>query len=179
MDCSRLTLEAAIAQHQGDCWAGQVCHNKRSYYKNRIKRQKSKRSQYLAKVEGRSSEVQPESVVRSLEPEVLAIAPPAIPSAILITYADKLAASRQADVVVHAIAAELWVGQAKILELEPVHTFGWSPGDIKKYLDQVLSQFQQHYQANYGNQSKQGFQRFAQHVQRHSNQCPIDNCPTW
>jgi hypothetical protein len=174
-------VDEAIAQHgpEGDgCWAGQACHDRRSYYRHRSRRQKAMRGRYLERIQGRESDVIPtEQVHRPLEPETLSIPTPAIPSAILITYAKKLVSSRQSDVVIHAIAAELWVGQARIMELDPVHTFGWSPKDVETYLAKVLSQFQQHYQAQYGNSSPHGFQRFAEHVQRHAEECPIGDCP--
>ena len=43
----------------------------------------------------------------------------------------------------HAVGAELWVGQKKVAAIEPVHTLGMSGSQVKTYLKQILQSFSQ------------------------------------
>jgi hypothetical protein len=64
---------------------------------------------------------------------------PAVPAAVLYLYRQRV------DAPIHAIGAELWVGQKKKAAIAPVHCFGLTAGQIAAYLQQVLMVFSQKY----------------------------------
>jgi hypothetical protein len=47
--CARLSAEEAIARHGPDgtnCWVGEPCYKRRTYYRNRDRYNRNKRQQY-------------------------------------------------------------------------------------------------------------------------------------
>ncbi|NJN23635.1 MAG: hypothetical protein HC810_03570 [Acaryochloridaceae cyanobacterium RL_2_7] len=44
----------------------------------------------------------------------------------------------------HAIAAELWRNGEKVVEVEPVHTLGWTGTQVKGYMRDILRSFSTH-----------------------------------
>ena len=52
--CSKLTVESAIARHgsEGDgCWVGELCHKRRTYYKKRDFYNRNRRLKYSGEKE--------------------------------------------------------------------------------------------------------------------------------
>jgi hypothetical protein len=72
-------------------------------------------------------------------PEVIAVEPPATYFAVLYLYKEP------GDKPLHAMSAELWLGQKPICRLEPIHCFGLTAGKIRAYTDQVLQAFAKQY----------------------------------
>ena len=102
--CAKLSTEDAIALHGPsgtNCWDGDKCHKRRTYYRNRDRYNSDKRRAY------RQSTGQ--------EPAVLVIAPPAVFSAELHLYRARM------DAPLHAIGAELRKGDVISAKIEPVH----------------------------------------------------------
>ncbi len=120
--CTKLSAEEAIARHGSSgtgCWVGEPCHKRRSYYRNRDRYNASKRQQYR--------------VTAGHEPVVLAITSPAVASAELHLYRARV------DAPLHAIGAELRMGDRVVAKIEPVHAQGLSAAQVKEFLREVLS----------------------------------------
>jgi hypothetical protein len=113
--CAKLPVEEAIARHGPDgtnCWVGEPCHKRRTYYRNRDRYNRSKRRQYRA--------------ATGQEPAVFAIAPPAMAMAELHLY------RARADAPLHAIGAELRRGDRAVARIDPVHAQGLSAAQAKR-----------------------------------------------
>jgi len=94
-----------------------------------------------------------------------------VPYVVLHTYLDK---PRQLsdEVVIHAMCAELWVGNQPIALTQPQHAFGLPPRMVKEYARQLLAALEQ----TYGSGRRSGFERFAREEQHSISQCPIRPC---
>jgi hypothetical protein len=66
---------------------------------------------------------------------VLTVVPTVVPAAVLYLYRARV------DDPLHAIGAELWLGQVKVAEIEPVHTMGLMPVQVKGFLKEILTAF--------------------------------------
>jgi hypothetical protein len=97
--------------------------------------------------------------VAVLEPVVLEIAPPAIASAELYIYRVRV------DAPLHAIGAELRMGDWVVAKLEPVHAQGLSAAQIKEFLREVLSAF--------SGQARESLGKFDVQQERSPGLCPI------
>ncbi len=152
--CSLLTPTEARKLHDAElggdgCWVGDPCHSKRSYYRKGRQR----------------------SAVRHPAIDEVVVPMPQIPYVVLHTYLDKPRKPND-QVVIHAICAELWVGNTPKAMTKPEHTFGYPPRVVKEYALQLLNALY----LEYGNGRRMGFERFA-HEQQHSiAQCPVRPC---
>ena len=151
--CSKLSVEQALQKHgsQGTgCWEGEPCHKRRTYYRNRDRYNQQRRRKYRAAQDNNESAVEVPSV-------------PQVPAAILHLYRPRVGDP------LHAVGAELWVGQKKVAAIEPVHTLGMSGSQVKTYLKQILQSFSQ----------EQGveLEKFAAQVELDPAACPIYPCP--
>jgi hypothetical protein len=146
--CAKLSAQEAIARHGStgtNCWEGEKCHKRRNYYRNRDRYNASKRKQY------RQSTGQ--------EPVVLAIAPPVVASAELHLYRARV------DAPLHAIGAELRMGDRVVARIDPVHTQGLSAAQVKGFLREVLAAF--------SGQSGEVLEKFDVQQERSPDRCPI------
>ena len=128
--CSKLSAAEAITRHGPsgtDCWVGEPCHKRRSYYRNRDRHNTNKREQYRG--------VAVEAEVDDGKETVLTVIPTMAPAAVLHLYRARV------DEPLHAIGAELWLGQRKVAEIAPVHTMGLMPAQIKGFLKEILTAF--------------------------------------
>jgi hypothetical protein len=128
--CAKLSTEDAIALHGPggtNCWAGEPCHKRRTYYRNRDRYNRQKRQQYRG--------VAVSAKVDDGKGTVLTVLPAIAPAAVLYLYRARV------DDPLHAIGAELWLGQSKIAEIEPVHTMGLMPVQVKGFLKEILTAF--------------------------------------
>ncbi|PSB32064.1 hypothetical protein [Stenomitos frigidus] len=100
---------------------------------------------------------QPSAIIE-VEPPLLASAP----AAILVLY-------RQADdTPVHAVAAEVWQGEQKIIEVKPVHCMGMRADRVADYIKTLLSDLHQRFAVT----------RFEDVIKEMPvQQCPIPSCP--
>ncbi|MGI0493619.1 hypothetical protein ACN4EG_17705 [Alkalinema pantanalense CENA528] len=152
--CSLLSANEARTLHDaalgGDgCWKDEICHSRRSYYRK-----------------GKDQKRQKAAIAE------LTVPLPVMPYVVLHTYADK-PRQVQDEVVIHALYAELWMGNQPIARTGPQHTFGLPPRLVKAYAKQLLDALYD----RYGNGRRSGFERFASQVQHSIAQCPIRPCP--
>jgi hypothetical protein len=103
--------------------------------------------------------------------EEIGVPIPEIPYVVLHTYVEK---PRQAndEVVIHAMCAELWIGNKPVAMTQPQHTFGLPPRLVKEYARQLLEALYQ----QYGQGRRNGFERYAREEQHSVSQCPVRPC---
>jgi hypothetical protein len=156
--CAKLTAAEAIAKHGPtgtNCWDGDKCHKRRTYYRNRDRYNTTKRTQYRG--------IEAAGVDNTGQTAVLAVAPPIVTAAVLHLYRERV------DDPLHAIGAELWLGQDKVAEIEPVHTMGLLPAQVKAFLKEVLAAFSRQVGSN--------ITQFEVQTERSPQACPIRPCP--
>jgi hypothetical protein len=152
--CSLLTSEEARKLHDAEmggdgCWRQETCQSRRSYYRK-----------------GRSRLTQRKAAIAEITVPV-----PQVPYVVLHTYVDQPHHLND-EVVIHAMCAELWLGEKPVAITQPQHTFGLPPRLVKEYARQLLDALYQHY----GNARRSGFERFAREEQHSLSQCPIRPC---
>ncbi|MBC7971426.1 MAG: hypothetical protein H7Z11_15120 [Verrucomicrobia bacterium] len=152
--CSLLTAAEARRLHEaalgGDgCWREETCRSRRSYYRK-----------------GRSRLAQRKAAI-----EEITVPIPQIPYVVLHTYVDQPRHPHD-EVVIHALCAELWLGEKPVAMTQPQHTFGLPPRLVKEYARQLLDALYQ----RYGHERRSGFERFAREEQHSVSQCPIRPC---
>jgi hypothetical protein len=166
--CAKLSIEQAIAKHGPEgtnCFEGDQCHKRRTYYKNRDRYNKQRRAKYrLGQGQGEERDTgQPVAMV-SDRPLAIAVPTPQTYAAILHLYR-----ARVGDPL-HAIGVELWYGGAKVAFVDPVHTLGWSQSQVKnEYLRDVLKSFSEYAGGTMA--------QFETPVEHHPETCPIVDCP--
>jgi hypothetical protein len=147
--CAKLSAEEAIARHGPEgtnCWEGEPCHGRRTYYRNRYRYNGQRRNAYDLKT--------------GKKPTVLAITPPTVASAELHLYRARV------DAPIHAIGAELRLGDQVVAMIEPVHTAGWTVAHVQEFcMEQVLSAFSV--------QAGKIFRKYDVHQERSPILCPI------
>jgi hypothetical protein len=146
--CAKLSAEEAIARHGPEgtnCWMGEPCHKRRTYYRSRDRYNGHRRQQYR--------------VATGQEPVVLAITPPTVASAELHLYRARV------DAPIHAIGAELRRGDQVVARIDPVHAQGLSAAQVKGFLREVLEAFSQ--------QAGEDLGKFAVQQERSPMLCPI------
>jgi hypothetical protein len=157
--CSKLTIAKVITKHGPtgtDCWVGEKCHKRRSYYRNRDRYNASKRQQYRG--------IAVSAEVDDGKGTVLTVVPVVVPAAVLYLYRARV------DDPLHAIGAELWLGQVKVAQIEPVHTMGLMPVQVKGFLKEILTAFS-------GQVSGGGVTQFEVQKELSPDCCPIRPCP--
>lgn len=152
--CSLLTAAEARKQHDAElggdgCWREATCRSRRSYYRK-----------------GRSRLAQRKTAI----PEI-AVPIPQVLYVVLHTYVNQPRYPND-EVVIHAMCAELWLGEQPLAMTQPQHTFGLPPRMVKEYARQLLEALYQ----RYGNGQRRGFERFAREEQHSLSQCPIRPC---
>uniref|UniRef100_B8HZL9 Uncharacterized protein n=1 Tax=Cyanothece sp. (strain PCC 7425 / ATCC 29141) TaxID=395961 RepID=B8HZL9_CYAP4 len=154
--CAKLTAQEAQHRHgpEGDgCWTPQVCYNRRSYYRHRGVRNQGRK---LRRREARAGAIAGGTVV-------LELPAPAVPAAVVHWY------RVTKDAPLHAIGAELWMGNDRTARIEPVHCLGLRESQVKALLIQILALFSQ--------QCGRKVERFRTSVELHPDYCPIRPCP--
>ncbi len=155
--CAKLTVQEAQQRHgpSGDgCWDAKYCHNRRSYYRHRGLRnhlRKQRRQQDL-----------PQEAAKPIAVE-LHLPAPAAPAAIMHWYRETK------DSPLHALGAELWMGNDRVAKIAPLHCLGLTEQQVKALLIRILGEFSQH--------SGLKIERFRSAVELHPLNCPIRPCP--
>jgi hypothetical protein len=72
------------------------------------------------------------------------------------------------DAPVHAIAAEVWQGNRKVLNMKPMHCLGLSPSQVVGIMADILKACSTELDAELG--------KFASKVELHPSLCPIKPC---
>ncbi len=150
--CSKLSITQAQERHEPKgtgCWDDAHCHQRRSYYRSRDRYNRQRRLQYKATV----GDISQTEVVLS----------PAAPAALLYLYRERV------DTPLHAVGAELWLGQEKKAAIEPAHCLGLTSRQVAAYLQEVLQVFSHKYEVS--------ISKFAAQVELDPSRCPISPCP--
>ena len=150
--CSKLSLEQALQKHGLDgtgCWEGEPCHKRRTYYKNRERYNRSRRIKYNVDLEEAT--------------QLKGVSIPSIPAVIVYFYRQ-----RKNDQL-HAIRADLWVGQQKKASYPTVHTLGWTERLVLDYIRQAVSVFSREKEVEISG--------IAATVELDPQTCPLLNCP--
>ncbi|KAB8318689.1 hypothetical protein SD81_014735 [Tolypothrix campylonemoides VB511288] len=163
--CSKLTSPEAQQRHGegGDgCWNPKYCHNRRSYYRHRgvrnYQRKQRRRGQQLYASEQLGLRVRDSERVITLE-----IPSPAVGAAVVHWYRETK------DSPLHALGAELWMGNDRVAKIEPVHCLGLTESQVKMLLVRILSVFSEH--------CGMKIERFRSSVELHPLNCPTRPCP--
>jgi hypothetical protein len=135
------------------CWEDQRCHNRRSYYRHRGARNHNR------KQKRRGEQV----IAGTGSTAILDIPVPAVPAAVIHWYRETK------DAPLHAIGAELWMGNDRVAKIEPVHCLGLTELQVKTLLLRILDGFSQHVGMK--------VERFRSSVELHPQNCPIRLCP--
>ena len=164
--CSKLDSQEAQQRHGSDgdgCWNPKVCHNRRSYYRHRgVRNHVRKQRRRGQQTEQALSEPDVSTSVRVATLEILA---PAVPAAVVHWY------RITKDSPLHALGAELWMGNDRVAKVEPVHCLGLTELQVKTLLVRILDVFSQH--------SGIKVERFRSSVELHPHNCPIRPCPLY
>lgn len=154
--CSKLSPAQAQQVHgagSDGCWDAKRCHDRRSYYRHRgVKNYNRKQRQQ-----------QPQAAVDSTQLITLSIPVPAAPAAVAYWYRENRTSP------LHALGAELWIGNNRVAKIEPVHCLGLTEIQIKTLLVRILDGFSQH--------SGIKIERFRSSVELNPLNCPIHSCP--
>ncbi len=150
--CSKFSLEQALQKYGpegGECWEGEPCHKRRTYYRHRDRYNRSRRLKYRAEKETLA--------------QMAGIPLPSIPAVVIHFY------RKRKDDELHALGSELWVGQQKRASLTPVHTLGWTDGGVKAYIREMVRQYAQKYELQISG--------IAATVELDPSCCPLLACP--
>ena len=150
--CSKLTLEQALQKHgslEDGCWEGDPCHKRRTYYRHRDRYNRSRRLKYKGEQQSAA--------------QLEGISLPTIPAVVIHFY------RQRKDTELHALGAELWVGQQKRESLPPVHTLGWTEGDVKTYIRVLVKEYARKYELQ--------ITGIAATVELDPALCPLAACP--
>jgi len=156
--CSKLSATEAKLKHgiEGDrCWDDERCHNRRSYYRHRGVRNYNRKQH-------RRQSIAPE-LSQPTHTAILEIPAPALGAAIAHFYRETK------DSPLHAIGAELWMGNHRVAKIEPVHCLGLAEAQVRMLLMRILEGFSSH--------SRVKIERFRSTVELHPTNCPIRPCP--
>ncbi len=137
ISCSGLSATEAQALHGvgGDgCWNPQVCHFRRSYYRNQ-QRYIATRWQQRHPGQSRLASAAP-SEAQSVD---VTVPLPDYPVAVIQMYRDNASSD------VHAVGAQLWLGGQLASRVEPVHCLGLTEGQVKAHLRRVLRVLSEHH----------------------------------
>jgi hypothetical protein len=114
--CSKLSSQETQARHgkTGDfCWDDKKCHNRRSYYRHRGIRNHTRKQQRRNEVLNQARDGVDRATTVTIDIPV-----PAIPAAVVHWYRETK------DSPLHALRAELWVGNDRVAKIEPVQDSG-------------------------------------------------------
>lgn len=152
MKCALLSVEEAKAQ---PCWNPNVCHRRRSHYRNR--QQNNEKRQQERRLAGKAAP--------SLNPDQ--------PLEITLPEPETLAAflmfvRRNPSAPIHAIGAEVWQQGRLVGRIQLQHTVGMRGPDLNTYLQQMQQKLQEAF----------GIERFEDtFIEIQPEDCPIQSCP--
>ncbi len=147
--CAGLDIERAREIHgdRGDnCWNPKICHRRRSHYRHRAENNARRRQA------GKSDEI-PQLISVTVEQPIIAM---------VTLYKEE-----RKDAPLHAVSASVWRGDRQLAVVEAVHCLGWTPKQVRSYLERVLVKLNESY----------GIDNFAQMLSKQPTECPIAACP--
>ncbi len=137
--CRRCAKQAVAIAQQKDCWGWQKCHVRRSNYKKRDLRNRQRRKQYRLNQGVNPHEIEVlGSSGESTTTQVIEVPIPQSVAAIVHLWRQNQSAP------LHAIGFELLQNGVKTVEVEPVHTLGWTGTQVKQYMRDVLRSLSGH-----------------------------------
>jgi hypothetical protein len=125
LSCSSLSVEEAKEQN---CWAGQTCHSKRSYYRKQAEFNARRRQAYREQ----KRRVPPIKLVVPIETKPVAF-----------LYLKKQSLRKDSPLV--EIGASVWQDDRKIAEIEPVSCLGWNSYQVRTYVEKMLEQLKEQF----------------------------------
>ncbi len=144
--CSKLSHDEAQIK---SCWDADRCPNRRHYQRNKERISQQRRAKH------------PEKTTAN-QPGIIAIDHPIAISASIIFYRERQ------DAPVHAIAAEVWQGNQKVLTVKPMHCLGLSPNQVVGMMSEILRACSIELDVE--------LNKFASKVELHPSLCPIRPC---
>jgi hypothetical protein len=159
--CAKQPVEVAKGK---ECWEGQKCHVRRANYKKRDFRNKQRRRQYRVSQGASTTEAEVLSATgQKTMTQVIAVPVPQSVAAIVHLYRQNQSAP------LHAIGFELLKNGKKTVEVEPVHTLGWTGIQVKQYMRDVLRSLSEHVGLEIA--------KFEAQVEHVPEACRIEDCP--
>jgi hypothetical protein len=156
--CSKLSHDEAQIK---SCWDADRCPNRRHYQRNKERISQQRRS--LRTQAQLSNYTETSTIISIASNTTIAIDPPIGTAASIIFYRERQ------DAPVHAIAAEVWQGNRKVLNVKPMHCLGLSPSQVVGMMAEILKACSTELNAD--------LSRFASKVELHPSLCPIRPCP--
>jgi hypothetical protein len=156
--CSKLSHDEALIK---SCWDADRCPNRRHYQRNKERISQQRRS--IKTQAQRSDYAEQPATTAIASGATIAIDPPIGTAASIIFYRERQ------DAPVHAIAAEIWQGSRKVLNVKPMHCLGLSPSQVVGIMADILKACSTELNVELG--------RFASKVELHPSLCPIRPCP--
>jgi hypothetical protein len=147
--CSKLSNDEAQAK---SCWDADRCPNRRHYQRNK------ERISQQRKTQAKLSDY-PEKLRTIDSGKIIAIDHPIGTAASIIFYRERQ------DAPVHAIAAEIWQGNRKVLNVKPMHCLGLSPAHVVQMMAEILKACSIKLNVE--------MSKFASKVELHPNLCPV------
>jgi hypothetical protein len=151
--CSKLSNGEAQAK---SCWDADRCPNRRHYQRNK------ERISQQRKTQAKLSDY-PEKSIGIDSGKTIAINHPVSTAASIIFYRERQ------DAPVHAITAEVWQGNHKVLAVKPMHCLGLSPAQVVQVMAEILKACSIELDVE--------LRKFASKVELHPSLCPIRPCP--
>jgi hypothetical protein len=156
--CSKLSHDEAQIK---PCWDADRCPNRRHYQRNKERISQQRRS---LKTQAKLSDYTGESTTIPIASSTtIAIDHPIGTAASIIFYRERQ------DAPVHAIAAEIWQGNRKVLNVKPMHCLGLSPSQVVGMMAEILKACSIELEVE--------LSRFVSKVELHPSLCPIRPCP--
>jgi hypothetical protein len=156
--CSKLSHDEALTKF---CWDADRCPNRRHYQRNKERISQQRRS---VRTQAQLSDYTETSTTISIAfGTTIAIEHPIGTAASIIFYRERQ------DAPVHAIAAEVWQGNRKVLNVKPMHCLGLSPAQVVGMMADILKACSTELDVE--------LSRFASKVELHPSLCPIRPCP--
>jgi hypothetical protein len=156
--CSKLSHDEAQTK---SCWDADRCPNRRHYQRNKERISQQRRS--LKTQAQRSDHAEQSTITAIASGATIAIEHPIGTTASIIFYRERQ------DAPVHAIAAEIWQGNRKVLSVKPMHCLGLSPNQVVGVMGEILQACSIELEVE--------LSKFASKVELHPSLCPIRPCP--
>jgi hypothetical protein len=157
--CSKLSHDEAQTK---SCWDADRCPNRRHYQRNKERISQQRRSLKTQALLSDYTETST-TIFSSASSTTIAIDHPIGTAASIIFYRERQ------DAPVHAIAAEIWQGNRKVLNVKPMHCLGLSPSQVVGMMAEILKACSIELEVE--------LSKFASKVELHPSLCQIRPCP--
>jgi hypothetical protein len=163
--CSKLSHDEALTK---SCWDADRCPNRRHYQRNKDRISQQRKAVRKQALLSDYPETSTTTAIASLAPKVIASGTIIVIDHPIGTAASIIFYRERQDAPVHAIAAEIWQGNRKVLNVKPMHCLGLSPAQVVGMMADILKACSNELNVELG--------RFASKVELHPSLCPIRPC---